>query len=422
MEAAKGVSAILTARACDIVIVSALRTPVCRAYRGALRDSYAEELLARVLGETRARFPEVRVDEVTVGVVLSELGGSKAARAAACHEGFAAQQTRLSTVNRACASSLQAVASVAAQLRVGDIEVGVAAGMESMTRNYGTRAVPRDAWPELRQSSVKEARDCFMPMGLTAENVAARFGVSRQQQDEFAAQSHQRAARARAEGRFEAETVAVRVRHPGGPGQDEDGGDDRGGGRHGGDATWVRHDDGIRDAVTPLSLAQLKPAFTAHGSCTAGNSSQMSDGAAALLLVRRSTAVRLGLAPRILGRFISATTAGCAPDQMGTGPIPAVQALLARHSLTVADVALWEMNEAFASQAVYCLRQLGLEHAWAAGRVNPHGGAIALGHPLGATGARLVCTLLHALEPHQLGIVTMCVGTGMGMAGLFAAE
>ncbi|PHH81389.1 hypothetical protein CDD82_916 [Ophiocordyceps australis] len=222
---------------------------------------------------------------------------------------------------------------------------------------------------------------------------------------------------------------------PGGGGGGVGGGGGEGGGGQGGQAgqggggqddgsgsTWVRHDDGIRTAVTPLSLAQLKPAFVAHGSCTAGNSSQMSDGAAALLLARRSTARQLGLEQRILGRFISATTAGCAPDEMGIGPIAAVQALLARHRLAAADVARWEMNEAFASQAVYCLRQLGLEHAWAAGRVNPHGGAIALGHALGATGARLACTLLHALEPHQLGVVTMCVGTGMGMAGLFAAE
>ncbi|PHH73756.1 hypothetical protein CDD82_5297 [Ophiocordyceps australis] len=201
MEAAKGLSALLRTRGSDIVVLSALRTPVCRAYRGGLRNTYPEELLATVLEETRRRFPGVGVDEVTVGVVLSELGGSKAARAAACQAGFGASETRLSTVNRACASSLQAVASVAAQLRVGDFEVGVAAGMESMTRNYGTRAVPSDAWPVLRESGVKEARDCFMAMGLTAERVAARYGVSRQAQDEFAAQSHQRAARARDEGR-----------------------------------------------------------------------------------------------------------------------------------------------------------------------------------------------------------------------------
>lgn len=411
----RGLAALLAKSPGDVVILSALRTPVCRAYKGHLKDAYPEELLAAVLRATRERHPAVPVDDVAVGVVLSELGGSKAARMALNHVGFP-RETCLYTVNRACASSLQAIAAVAAQIRTGAVAVGIGAGMESMTRNYGSRAVPVDVWPALRDSPVQDARDCVMPMGLTSENVAARYGVSRADQDAFAAQSHLRASVARAAGRFDAEIVPVTTRF-----QDVD--------RQGapvGDArtVTVTRDDGIRDAVSAEALAKLKPAFKPDGASTAGNSSQVSDGAAAALLMRRSTATRLGLQDRILGRFVSAVTAGCAPDEMGVGPALAIPRLLAQHGLSVDDVHRWEINEAFASQAIHCLRVLGLEQAWEQGRVNPDGGAIALGHPLGATGARMTSTLVHGLrrEGGDLGVVSMCIGTGMGMAGLFARE
>jgi acetyl-CoA acyltransferase 1 len=186
----------------------------------------------------------------------------------------------------------------------------------------------------------------------------------------------------------------------------------------------VARDDGIRDGVSAEALAKLKPAFKPDGASTAGNSSQVSDGAAATLLMSRSTAARLGLSDLILGKFVSGVVAGCAPDEMGIGPAIAIPKLLAMHGLQVGDVNRWEINEAFASQALYCLRELGLEGAWEAGRVNPTGGAIALGHPLGATGARMTSTLVHGMrrDGHDLGVVSMCVGTGMGMAGLFARE
>ncbi|OAA70625.1 3-ketoacyl-CoA thiolase [Cordyceps fumosorosea ARSEF 2679] len=320
----------LARSASDVVIVSALRTPVCRAYKGGLRDAYPEELLASVLAATRAAVPDLppaAVEDVAVGVVLSELGGSKAARMALNHAGFP-HTTTLHTVNRACASSLQAVASVAAEIRTGTISVGIAAGMESMTRNYGSRAVPRD-------------------------------------------------------------------------------------------------DDGIREGATLEALARLKPAFAPDGASTAGNSSQVSDGAAATLLMRRGTAEALGLGGKVLGRYVAGVTVGCAPDEMGVGPALAVPKLLAATGLETRDVHRWELNEAFASQALHCVRALGLEEAWAEGRVNPDGGAIALGHPLGATGARMVATLMHGLRREakgDVGVATLCIGTGMGHAALFVAE
>ncbi|KAF4595461.1 putative acetyl-CoA C-acyltransferase precursor [Ophiocordyceps camponoti-floridani] len=401
----RGLAAVRTASPSDIVLLSALRTPVCRAHKGGFKDAYPEELLATVLDATRRRFPaDMPVDDVAVGVVLSELGGSKAARMALNHVGFDAERTSLYTVNRACASSLQGIAGVAAALRTGDIGVGIAAGMESMTRNYASRAVPTDPWPALVASSVPRARHCLMPMGLTAENVARRYGIEREAQDVLAAESHRRAAEARRRGRFEAETVAVTISATG---------------------ETVTADDGIRESTTTEKLRSLPLAFVgpdSTGTCTAGNSSQVSDGAAAMLLTTRSTATRLGLRQHVLARFVSATVAGCQPDEMGVGPVVAVPRLLSRHGLTIADINKWEVNEAFAAQAVHCLRRLGLEPAWEQGRVNGDGGAIALGHPLGATGARLTATLIHGLQAGDLGVVTMCVGTGMGMAALFVRE
>ncbi|RDA83053.1 hypothetical protein CP532_1448 [Ophiocordyceps camponoti-leonardi (nom. inval.)] len=398
----RGLAAILSSSPKDIVILSSIRTPICRAYKGGLREAYAEELLATVLDATRRRLPpSVRIDDVSVGVVLSQLGGSKAARAALNHVGYPAGQTSLYTVNRACASSLQALASTAASLRAGDVDVAVAAGMESMTRNYGSRAVPTDPWPTIVQSDVKDARDCLMPMGLTAENVARRYGVSRAAQDRFAAESHRRAAEARAKGLFDAETVAVTLA----------------------DGILVTADDGIREGTTEEKLSRLPPAFLPDdGSCTAGNSSQISDGAAATVLTTRQNASDLGVQDRIIGRFVSAAVAGCRPDEMGVGPAIAVPRLLDRLGLRIEDVRAWELNEAFAAQAIYCLRELGLEEAWEEGRVNGRGGAIALGHPLGATGARLTATLLHGMAPGDMGVVSLCVGTGMGMAALFVRE
>lgn len=414
----KGLSSVVTKSPSDVVIVSALRTPICRAYKGQLKDAYPEELLSSVLVATRKAFPSLSpsaVEDVSVGVVLSELGGSKAARMALNYSGYP-NYTTLHTVNRACASSLQAVSSIATQIQAGVISTGIAAGMESMTRNYGSRAVPVDVWPTLKEAEDHHVRDCIMPMGITSENVAKRYGVSRADQDAFAAESHRRASAARANGDFDAEIVPVNTTFQEVDKQGNKVGDPKN--------ITVTQDDGIRDSVSAESMARLKPAFLPDGASTAGNSSQVSDGAAAVLLMRRSTATELGLSGQILAKYVTGVTVGCDPDEMGIGPALAVPKLLAVTGLQTKDVGRWEINEAFASQALYSVRKLGLESRYAAGDVNPNGGAIALGHPLGATGARLVSTLIHGLHRggQELGVASLCIGTGMGHAALVVRE
>lgn len=285
--------------------------------------------------------------------------------------------------------------------------------MESMSRNYDSKAVPRVLWPELRNSPVKDARDCIMAMGLTSENVAERYGVSREDQDAFAAASHAKASRAQNEGLFNSEIIPMTVENP-----IEESTVDKSDSRT--ETVEVSKDDGIRHNVSAEKMAALKPVFKETGSSTAGNSSQVSDGAAAALLMRRSTADALGLRTSIIGKWVSSQTVGVAPDEMGIGPAVAIPKLLASLSLQTSDVGIWELNEAFASQALYCIRELGLD----VDKVNPKGGAIALGHPLGATGARQLATLLPEMgrKGWEVGVVSMCVGTGMGMAGLVVRE
>lgn len=273
-----------------------------------------------------------------------------------------------------------------------------------MTRNYGSKAIPTELWPDLKSSEIKEARDCISSMGITSENVARRYGVGRREQDEFAVRSHRRAAQAQKKGLGKREIVAVEVEDV----------DDRG------TMTVVDKDHGIRPNSSVKALAELPPAFDEEGTTTAGNSSLMSDGASAILLARRSTAMELGLRPT--ARFVASSVVGVPPDEMGVGPAYAVPRLLQQTGLQMKDVAVWEINEAFASQAVYCIRELGLEKALEEGKVNPRGGSIALGHPLGATGARLVGGLVGELEEGEIGVATLCVGTGMGMAACVVKE
>jgi len=414
----RGIKAVLAKAPTDVVIVSSLRTPICRSYKGQLKDAFPEELLSVVLRATLDKHPQLdpaKIDDIAVGVVLNELGGSKAARMAINHIGFP-NSTSLYTANRACASSLQAITLIAAQIKTEMIDVGIGAGMESMTRNYGTRAIPVDVWPELKQSPNQDALDCLMPMGLTSENVAERYGVSRADQDAFAVESHKRAARARDNGWFDTEIVPVTTRFQEVDKEGKPVGDPK--------TITVTADDGIRANASLESLAKLKPAFKPTGASTAGNSSQVSDGAAATLLMRRSTAAQLGLTDSIIGKFVGSAVVGCKPDEMGIGPALAIPKVLNQFGLSTNDVQRWEINEAFASQAIYCVRELGLEKAWEEGKVNPDGGAIALGHPLGATGARMVATLMHGLgrTGGEVGVVSMCIGTGMGMAGVFVRE
>lgn len=364
----------------------------------------------KVLKATITRIPNLdpaKIDDTCVGTVLSELGGSKAGRMAANHVGIPTT-TSFSTVNRACASGLTAITSIANSIAVGQIDVGIAGGMESMTRNYGSRAIPTQLWGDLKESPVKDARDCIMSMGITSENVAERYGVSRADQDAFAAESQKRAFKAQQDGLFDAEIVPVTTRwvEPESPEDVK--------------TITVTKDDGIRGNTSVEKLASMKPAFKPDGASTAGNSSQVSDGAAAALMMRRSTAAELGLTSHIIGKWAGTQVAGCTPDEMGVGPAVAIPKLLDYTGITTSDVNVWEINEAFASQALYCVRKLGLENAI----VNPNGGAIALGHPLGATSGRMLATLLSEMgrSGQQVGVLSKCIGTGMGMASLIVRE
>lgn len=408
----KGLKNILQKNPNDVVILSALRTPVTRAKKGGLRDAYDHEMLGAVLKATLAKFPNLdpaKINDICIGTVLAELGGSKAGRMAANHVGVPTT-TSFSTVNRACASGLSAITSIANSIAVGQIDVGIAGGMESMTRNYGSRAIPTELWPEMKDSPVKEARECVMNMGLTSENVASRYGVSRGDQDAFALSSQQRAAKAQASGLFDAEIVPVTTRwiEPETPENVKE--------------VTVTKDDGIRPSTTLEKLSAMKPAFKSDGTSTAGNSSQVSDGASAALLMRRSVAAQLGLEQHIIGKWAGTQVVGCAPDEMGIGPALAIPKLLDFVGVTKEEVDVWEINEAFASQALYCIRTLGLESKM--DKINPNGGAIALGHPLGATSGRMLATMLHEMgrNGQQVGVMSKCIGTGMGMASIFVRE
>ncbi|KAF7168519.1 hypothetical protein CNMCM5623_001539 [Aspergillus felis] len=407
----RGLRQVLQKSPSDIVILSALRTPVTRAKKGGFKDAYPEELLTHILKATLEANPKLDpalIDDVAIGSVLQELGGAKAGRMAQIHAGFP-HSVPFHTINRQCSSGLAAITAIGNGIRAGALNVGVGGGMESMTRNYGSRAIPTVLWPELKESPSKDARDCIMPMGITSENVAARYGISRADQDAFAAESHKKASAAQNAGLFDAEIVPVKTLSfdPENP-----------------DAApkevTVTKDDGIRHNISAEKMATLKPAFKADGTSTAGNSSQVSDGAAAALLMRRSTATELGLTASIQARWVGTAVAGCAPDEMGVGPAVAIPKLLELVGMNVSDVGIWEINEAFASQALYSVRKLGIDEA----KVNPKGGAIAIGHPLGATGARQLATLLPELHRtgQDVGVVSMCIGTGMGMAGMFVRE
>jgi len=351
-------------------------------------------VIHQVLKATLAANPNLDPSLITdtqIGTVLSELGGSKAGRMAALAAGLPCN-TAFSTINRACASSISAITNIAYSIAVGSIDIGIGGGMESMTRNYGSKAIPENLWEELRNNHDKDARDCIMSMGITAENVAERYGVGRKEQDAFAARSQARAFKAREEGLFDKEIVPVTTCWTKVDNKEA-----------GEEMINVTQDDGIR-VSSEEKLSTMKPAFKKDGTATAGNSSQISDGAAAALMMRRSTATELGLSASIIGKWAGTQVVGCKPDEMGIGPAIAIPRLLEYTGIQTKDVGIWEINEAFAAQAVYCVRELGIDEE----KVNPKGGAIALGHPLGATGARLLATLLPEMERkgEQLGVIS----------------
>jgi len=385
----------------DPVVVAAVRSAIGRSKKGTLRQTRPDELLAAVLKAAVERAPGLdpkRIDDVIVGTATPEAEqGLNVARIAALRAGLP-DSVPAETVNRFCSSGLQSLAHGAERIMAGWADVVLAGGVESMSLlpMGGHHPMPN---PEL----AAHAPEVYTPMGLTAEFVAERYGVTREQQDAFALRSHEKALAAQAAGRFDAEIVPFRATL-------WEGGQSR--------TVDFARDEGPRAGSTLLDLAKLKSPFKEGGSVTAASSSQVSDGAAAVLVMAREAAERLGLAALATLRMYQVV--GVPPEIMGVGPAFAIPAALRRLGLGKEAVGLWEINEAFAAQAIYCVRELGIPED----RVNVNGGAIALGHPLGCTGARLTATLLHemARRGERWGVVSMCIGGGMGAAGVFERE
>ncbi|EEC67095.1 hypothetical protein OsI_33888 [Oryza sativa Indica Group] len=386
----------------DVVIVAAYRTAICKSKRGGFKDTPAEDLLVPVFKALidKTKLNPSEVGDIVVGTVLAP--GSQRAiecRMAAFYAGFP-DTVPLMTVNRQCSSGLQAVANVASNIKAGLYDIGIAAGLESMTVNQ----VRLDGQVNPKVELFSQARDCLLPMGLTSENVAKRFGITRMEQDQAAVESHRKAAAAAASGKFKEEIVPVHTKIV-----DPKNGEEK--------EIVVSADDGIRPGTSLAVLSKLKPAFSKDGTTTAGNASQVSDGAGAVLLMRRDIAMQKGLP--IVGVFRSFAAVGVDPAVMGVGPAVAIPAAVKAAGLQIDDVDLFEINEAFASQYVYCCKKLGLDPA----KVNVNGGAMALGHPLGATGARSVSTLLNEMKRRgkdcRFGVISMCIGSGMGAAAVF---
>ena len=396
----------------DAVIVSAVRTPVGRAYKGTLRATRPDDLAALVIAEAIARVPGLsasEVDDVILGCAMPEgEQGMNVARIAALRAGLPVETSAM-TINRFCSSGLQAIALAADRVRGGGAEVIVAGGTESMSMvPMGGNKISPNPW------LVDNYPDAYINMGLGTENIARKFAISREAADQFAMNSHSKAVAAIAAGKFEDEMLALEVKTTSLP---------LNGNGNGSKAKQLKpatqslkfETDELPRADTSLEvLAKLKPAFHVKGLVTAGNSSPMSDGAAAVVVMSDMRAKALGVKP--LARFVGYATAGCLPEEFGIGPVSAIPKALKLAGLKLDDIAVIELNEAFAAQSLAVIQQAGLDST----RVNPNGGAIALGHPLGCTGAKLTASIVRELERRnaRYGMVTMCIGGGMGAAGI----
>jgi acetyl-CoA acyltransferase len=386
----------------EAVIVSAVRTPVGKAYKGTLRATRPDDFAAVAIKGALDRVPQLdrkEIEDVILGCAMPEAEqGMNVARTASLIAGLPVEVSAM-TINRFCSSGLQAIALGAERIRGGGAEVIVAGGTESMTMvPMGGNKISANPW------LVSNYPDAYLSMGLTAERLARRFGITRQHADEFSLNSHKKALAAIAAGKFDEEIVPVPVSFttPNGskPKRIE---------------IQFKIDEGPRADTTLEALAALKPAFHVNGITTAGNSSQMSDGAAAAVLMSADRAHELGIKP--LARFVSFATAGYKPEEMGLGPVFAIPKALKLAGLKLSDIEVIELNEAFATQALSVIKEAGLDP----GKVNPNGGAVALGHPLGCTGAKLTASIIRELKRRngRYGMVTMCIGGGMGAAGIF---
>jgi acetyl-CoA acyltransferase len=395
----------------EAVIVSSVRTPVGRGYKGSLRTTRPDDLAALVIKEALARVPGLNpkeIDDVILGCAMPEgEQGMNVARIAALRAGLPVETSAM-TVNRFCSSGLQAIALAADRIRGGSAQIIIAGGTESMSLvPMGGNKISPNPW------LVDHYPDAYINMGLGTENLARKFGITREAADQFAVDSHKKAVAALAADKFKDETVPVDVKITSLP---------NGNGAKGKLApkastqSFVFDKDELPRPETSMEvLAGLKPAFHVNGTVTAGNSSPMSDGAAAVVVMSDAKAAELGLKPQ--ARFVSYATAGCPPEEFGIGPVYAIPKALDLAKLSLNDLAIIELNEAFAAQSLAVIQQANLDAA----RVNPNGGAIALGHPLGCTGAKLTASLIRELQRRnaRYGMVTMCIGGGMGAAGIF---
>ena len=388
----------------DIVILAYARTAMTKAKKGAQKDTPPEAMLSPVLKAVvqKSGIDAKLIDDVCVGNVVQPGAGAHTSRMAMFLAGLP-DTSSLQAVNRQCSSGLQAVMNIANSIKAGQIDVGIGAGVESMSlfsmdSIVDINILSNDIFDN------EGARNCLMNMGMTAENVAEKYNISRTEQDQMAVDSNKKAAAANKAGLLPKEITVYETIV-----KDKDGNEKK---------VLVDRDDGMREDTTLESLSKLKPAFKKGGSVTAGNSSQVTDGAAAVLLTRRSIAKKLGL--KVQGRILGYAVAGCPPEIMGIGPAVAIPPALKKAGLTIDDIDVFEINEAFASQATYSVNTLKVPKE----KLNPRGGAIALGHPLGCTGARQVTTLFSELERtnKKYGVISMCIGTGMGAAGVFERE
>jgi acetyl-CoA acyltransferase len=386
----------------DVIIASAVRTPVGRAFKGTLRATRPDDMAAVAIKGALERVPQLdpkEIEDVILGCAMPEgEQGMNVARIASLRAGLPVEVSAL-TINRFCSSGLQSIAMAAERIMAGGAEVMVAGGTESMSMiPMGGNKISANPW------LVEHNPGAYLSMGLTAERVGHRFGITREQSDEFSLRSHQKALAAIQAGKFSDETVPVPVTFttPNGkkPVRNE---------------IALKVDEGPRADTSLEALLALKPAFHVKGIVTAGNSSQMSDGAAAAVVMSAERAQALGITP--MARFVSFATAGYKPEEMGLGPVFAIPKALKLAGLKLDQIDVIELNEAFAAQSLAVIKEAGLD----AGRVNPNGGAIALGHPLGCTGAKLTASIIRELKRRKAryGMVTMCVGGGMGAAGIF---
>jgi len=392
----------------DAVIVSSVRTPVGKAGKGTLRDTRPDDLAAIAIQEAIRRVPGLDpkdIEDVILGCAMPEgEAGNNLARIASQRAGLPAEVPAI-TINRFCSSGLQSIAMAAERIMVGHADVILAGGAESMSMiPMGGNKISPNPW------LMDHYPDAYLSMGLTAENVAKKYGITREKADEFSFASHQKALAAIAAGKFKDEIVPVEVRTTVLA---------SGAGGHAAKAKTTTKmfemDEGPRADTSLEALLALKPAFHVKGTVTAGNSSQMSDGAAAAVVMSAERAKALGIKP--LARYVSFATAGYKPEEMGLGPVFAIPKALKMAGLKLSDIDVIELNEAFAAQSLAVIKEAGLDPA----KVNPNGGAIALGHPLGCTGAKLTATIIRELKRRngRYGMVTMCVGGGMGAAGIF---